>query len=99
MRYRSDRRGFALPTAIGALVIVGVLVTAGFYMAQQEVRIGVASKFSSLAVNLAQSGANRVLVHNTSDLTAMGIQVSARQIIRSMHLILHHLIPKNQFLP
>ena len=71
MSYQADRRGFALPTAIGALVIVGVLVTAGFYMAQQEVRIGVASRFSSLAVNLAQSGANNVLVNNTSALTSL----------------------------
>ena len=73
MRHQADRRGFALPTAIGALVIVGVLVTAGFYMAQQEVRIGVASRFSSMAVNLAQSSANSVLVNKTSTLTAMNV--------------------------
>ncbi|MCG6987934.1 MAG: hypothetical protein LJF06_07120 [Gemmatimonadetes bacterium] len=71
MRDKADTRGFALPTAIGALVIVGVLVTAGFYMAQQEVRIGVASRYSALAVNLAQSGVNGVLVNNTSALTAL----------------------------
>ena len=57
MRYQADRRGFALP----------------FYMAQQEVRIGVASKFSALAVNLAQSGINNVLVNETSSLTSMNM--------------------------
>jgi hypothetical protein len=67
----ADRHGFALPTAIGALVIVGILVTAGFYMARQEVRVGVASRYSAMAVNLAQSGANDVLVNKVSALTAM----------------------------
>ena len=42
MRDRRNSGGFALPTAVGALVIMGILVTAGLYMAQQEVRIGVA---------------------------------------------------------
>lgn len=58
---RDDRRGFALPAAIGALVIIGVLITAGFFMAQQELRIGVASKHANMAVNIAQAGANEVM--------------------------------------
>ncbi|HSG07801.1 MAG TPA: hypothetical protein VLA36_05575 [Longimicrobiales bacterium] len=69
----ANRKGFALPAAIGALVIVGVLVTGGFYMARQEVRIGVASKFSAMAVNLAQSAANDVLVNETRALAALPI--------------------------
>jgi hypothetical protein len=56
-----NRRGFALPAAIGGLVIVGVLVTAGFYMARQEVRIGVASRHAALAVNVAQTGASEIM--------------------------------------
>lgn len=68
-----ERRGFALPAAIGALVIVGVLVTAGFYVARQEVRTGVASRFSAMAVNVAQSGANDVLINRTQALTALAI--------------------------
>ena len=80
MRHEADMRGFALPTAIGALVIVGVLVTAGFYMAQQEVRIGVASRYSAMAVNLAQSGANGVLVNNTSALTALSLWDTTRVV-------------------
>jgi Tfp pilus assembly protein PilV len=60
---RSDRRGFVLPATIGALVIIGVLVTAGFYIAQQELRIGVASNYANKAVNIAQAGANEVLAN------------------------------------
>jgi hypothetical protein len=58
-----DRRGFALPAVIGALVIIGILVTAGFYMARQELRIGVASNHTNLAVNIAQAGANEVMAN------------------------------------
>ncbi|MDA0329071.1 MAG: hypothetical protein O2958_08700 [Gemmatimonadetes bacterium] len=58
---RNDRRGFALPAAIGALVIIGILVTGGFFMAQQELRIGVASKHANMAVNIAQAGLNEVM--------------------------------------
>ena len=36
--------GFALPAVLLALVVVGALVTAGFYMAMQEIRIGMASR-------------------------------------------------------
>lgn len=57
----NDQRGFALPAAIGALVIIGVLITAGFFMAQQELRIGVASKHANMAVNIAQAGANEIM--------------------------------------
>jgi len=56
-----DQRGFALPAAIGALVIMGILVTAGFFMARQELRIGVASKHAHMAVNIAQAGANEIM--------------------------------------
>ncbi len=60
---RRNKSGFALPAAIGGLVIVGMLVTAGFYVARQEVRIGVASKHSALAVNMAQTGANDIMAN------------------------------------
>jgi hypothetical protein len=63
MMVKENRGGFALPAAIGGLVIVGVLVTGGFYMARQEVRIGVASKHAALAVNMAQTGANDIMAN------------------------------------
>lgn len=61
--HSTDRRGFALPAAIGALVIMGLLVTSGFFMARQEVRIGVASNYANMAVNIAQAGANEVMAN------------------------------------
>ena len=57
------RAGFAMPAVIGALVIIGILVTAGFYMARQELRIGVASNHANMAVNIAQAGANEVMAN------------------------------------
>lgn len=56
-----DRNGFALPAAVLSLVVVGVLVTGGFYMARQETRIGMASQQSALSFYLAEAGMNDVL--------------------------------------
>ena len=55
------KRGFALPAAVFALVVVGVLVTGGFYLARQEMRIGVASRRATTAFYLAERGANEVM--------------------------------------
>jgi hypothetical protein len=62
---RIDRRrgGFALPAVLGALVIIGILATAGFYTSRQELRIGVASAHTNLAVNIAQAGVNEVMAN------------------------------------
>lgn len=60
-RTMSRSAGFALPAAVGSLVIIGVLVTAGFYMARQEVRIGSASANASRAFYLAELGAVEIL--------------------------------------
>lgn len=59
-RTRNDR-GFALPVAILALALVGVLVTGGFYVAYQETRIGVAAHRANDAFYLAERGATEVL--------------------------------------
>ena len=58
-----SRRGFALPVAVFALVVVGVLVMGGFYMSRQESRIGMASEMGSNAFYLAESGANNVMAN------------------------------------
>ncbi len=63
MKTHMDRRGFAMPAAIGALVIMAALVSAGFYMARQELRIGVASNYANMAVNVAQAGSNEVMAN------------------------------------
>jgi len=56
-----SRRGFALPAAVFALVVVGVLVTGGFYLARQETRIGMASERATAAFYLAERGAAEVM--------------------------------------
>lgn len=61
MNRDSSTRGFALPVAIFALVVVGVLVVGGFYVARQETRIGVASHRATSAFYLAEQGAMEVL--------------------------------------
>jgi len=64
-RIDSRRGGFALPAVIGALVIIGILAAAGFFTARQELRIGVASAHTNLAVNIAQAGVNEVMANWT----------------------------------
>lgn len=56
-----SKRGFALPAAVFALVVVGVLATGGFYLARQESRIGVASGRATTAFYMAERGANEVM--------------------------------------
>jgi hypothetical protein len=57
----SSKRGFALPVAVFGLVVVGVLVTGGFYLARQETRIGIASERATAAFYIAERGANEVM--------------------------------------
>jgi hypothetical protein len=61
MSHDNTQRGFALPAAVFALVIVGVLVTGGFYVARQESRIGVASQHAAQAFYLAERGVSEVI--------------------------------------
>ena len=58
---QKKQRGFALPVAVFALVIVGVITTGGFFMARQEGRIGVASEHAGLAFYLTEQGLVDVL--------------------------------------
>jgi len=60
---RDRRHGFALPAAVFALVIVGILVTGGFYVARQESRIGVASQHAAQAFYLAERGVGEVIAN------------------------------------
>lgn len=55
------RGGFALPVAVFALVIIGVLVTGGFYISQQESRVGVASQNATEALYIAERGLAEVM--------------------------------------
>lgn len=53
---KSERGGFALPVAVFALVIIGILVTNGFFIARQEGRIGIATRNAGFALYLAEQG-------------------------------------------
>ncbi len=53
---QKEQRGFALPVAVFALVIVGVITTGGFFMARQEGRIGTASEHAGMAFYLTEQG-------------------------------------------
>lgn len=56
-----NETGFALATAILALVVVGALVTAGFFAASQEGRIGNSNAQADLAFHVAEQGLQNVL--------------------------------------
>jgi len=58
-----SRSGFALPLAVFALVVVGVLVTGGFFMARQETRISTSTEKSTQALYVAERGMNDVLLN------------------------------------
>ena len=54
-------RGFALPVAIFAIGVIGVLVTGGFFVGRQETRIGISSQKGAEAFYLAELGVGDVL--------------------------------------
>lgn len=56
-----NERGFALATAILALVVVGALVTAGFFAASQEGRVGISNAQADLAFYVAEQGVQNAL--------------------------------------
>lgn len=64
MKARSVYRGtegFALPTALGALVLVAIMVVGGFASVRQEYRVGLGSERSNRAFYAAEEGVTRVL--------------------------------------
>lgn len=58
---RMQERGFALAGAVFALVIVGALVTAGFFAASQESRIGYSTQYAADAFFAAERGLNELI--------------------------------------
>lgn len=62
-RYGPDpaREGFALPVALLAMMVVGALVTGGFYASSQESRISVSADVASQAFHVAEYGLNEKL--------------------------------------
>lgn len=55
---QQQRRGIALAVAVLALVVVGAVITGGFYAASQENRAGRTTKTSELAFYTAEKGLN-----------------------------------------
>ncbi|HSM35006.1 MAG TPA: pilus assembly PilX N-terminal domain-containing protein [Longimicrobiales bacterium] len=60
-RKRTEERGFALAGAVFALVIVGALVTAGFFAVSQETRIGYSTQYAADAFFAAERGLNELV--------------------------------------
>lgn len=60
-RVHSREQGFALAATILALVLVGALVTGGFFAASQEHHIGTSTQFSTEAFYYAERGLNDAL--------------------------------------
>ena len=57
---QSRREGFALAGAVLAMVLVGAIVTGGFYAAHQESQITRSSELSDLAQYIAEQGLERI---------------------------------------
>lgn len=50
------RDGFALPMALFAMIVIGVIVTGGFYMSSQEHRVSISTDMGAQALNVAEYG-------------------------------------------
>ena len=61
MMEANSTRGFVLPAVVVALVLVGILVTGGSYLARQETRAGMASERARTAFYLAERGATETM--------------------------------------
>ncbi len=57
----TQREGFALAAAIVALVVVGAIVTGGFFAATQEGHIATSTRYSDEALFVAEHGLNAVI--------------------------------------
>jgi hypothetical protein len=75
LRPDDRERGFALPAAIFALVVVAFLITAGIHLANQESRIGFATERATRAFYVAETGLQQTMsewIPHTSGLTEWG---------------------------
>ncbi len=64
----TTRRGIALPMVLGAMVLIGVLISGVLFSSLQEFRTGANAQHSTRAAAAAEMGLNRVLVEwNTAD--------------------------------
>ena len=69
----SRRDGFALPVALLAIMVIGALVTGGFYASSQESRIATSSELGNQAFYVAEYGLEEALgTWMNEDLTNVG---------------------------
>lgn len=57
---RRSRRGFALPVAIGAIVLVGMMLAGVFFAVTQDARVGRNTQTQEVAFRAAETGLNAV---------------------------------------
>jgi len=55
------REGFALPMALFAMIIIGVIVTGGFYVSSQEHRVSISTDLGAQALNMAEYGLDQTV--------------------------------------
>jgi hypothetical protein len=79
---QSRREGFALAGAVLAMVLVGAIVTGGFYAAHQESRITRGTELGDLAQYIAETGLDEVLA-NTNAATLDGYAVNVVNTVRT----------------
>lgn len=77
-RLNSRREGFALAAAVMAMLVVGAIVTGGFYAASQQGSVAKSIDASNLAFYIAESGLNKVTATaSASTLNAIAVGDSA----------------------
>lgn len=69
--FAGRRRGIAMPTALGAIVLIGVMVSGVFYMSTQELRASTSAVAQERAFRAAEYGLNQTL--GEWDNVAMGL--------------------------
>lgn len=70
-RQSKSRSGIALPTALGAIVLIGVMVSGVFYMSTQELRASTSAAAQERAFRAAEYGLNQTV--GDWDNVAMGL--------------------------
>jgi hypothetical protein len=81
-----SRDGFALPMALFAMVIIGALVTGGFYVSSQEHTVSVSTDFAAQALDIAEYGLEETLtMWKSGDLGGTVGQVQTYEVRPVMH--------------
>jgi hypothetical protein len=61
MNPRHDRDGFALPVALLAMIVIGAILTGGFYVSSQEHQVSMSTDHGARALHVAQYGLEEAL--------------------------------------